>query len=130
MDQFESESTSIEQLLRFNQSFYLVVIYRLLVPILLLTLFCISLTACNQISLQKKTGHHLISSHVVSGEQKALTYQKNMPTNLAGFWKIGFRYHGKTELGSMELQQDNQKFSGHGKDENGVTFKIEQGQIC
>jgi len=81
--------------------------------------------------MQRKVGHNLIKTPVVVGERTAPTSnQPNRPVNLSGLWKIGFRYQGKSDLGSMQIQQSNQSFSGQGQDEqSGATFKIVKGQI-
>ncbi len=99
---------------------------------LLACVLCLSIvqTGCSQISLPKKAAHNLIKEPSLNEEQNsASSTQLSKPIDLTGEWKIGFRFQGKTGLGSMQLTQTDQNFSGSGKDDSGVAFKIDHGSI-
>ena len=96
--------------------------------VLLASCLSINLIACSQITVPGKVSHSLIRSSAPNGENSAA--QLNKTVNLNGMWKIGFRYNGKSGLGSMQIQQNDQNFVGSGKDDDhNATFKIDHGLI-
>ena len=91
---------------------------------------CLIQSGCSQISLDKKSTHKALKEPGLNtGQISTQSSQSDQTIDLTGKWKIGFRLRGKTGIGTMQLQQTNQSFSGSGKDETGAEFKIDHGSI-
>ncbi len=130
---FKQESIPVNKTLPRLQlaSRVVIEVIRLSILYLLPIALCIELTSCSQISLSNKSGHRLIKNNSNDQDRfRSPNSNLNKPVNLSGSWKMGFRYQGKTCLSDIQIRQNDNTFSGFGKDEqNGTPFKIENGSI-
>ncbi len=92
------------------------------------------LVGCAKIDLAKKTGATTTTTTATatsSPPDPAKLQAGQIPTSVAGDWKVGFQYNTSTLNSTIHIDQVGQQFKGSGTDDqDGATFAINQGQIA
>jgi hypothetical protein len=93
------------------------------------------LVGCAKIDLSKKTGATTTTTTTTATSSApanpAQLQAGQIPTSVAGDWKVGFQYNTSTLNSTIHIDQVGQQFKGSGTDDQGgATFAIDQGQIA